>query len=237
VNGTPSQDLWQLRQIEWLRDLPGAELAALQRCATLERVATGGVVFSPSASPRSIRVLASGLVRVYRLSESGAETSLGYVAPGEAFGELAAFGAFPRESFAEAVRPSAVWRLSLEAFRRTLERNPVLALPIARCMAARLQRIETRVEDLVHRPVRNRVARILTDLARDFGCKEGGGVAIDVPITQSELATLIGATRQTVNQTLGELTQLGLVARDRRRLVLLAPERLAELVAAAPEPG
>jgi CRP-like cAMP-binding protein len=60
---------------------------------------------------------------------------------------------------------------------------------------------------------------------------------IDIPITQSELATLVGATRQTVNQTLRELSEEGLIGRDNRRIVLLRPEQLQKLVAAAPEPA
>jgi CRP-like cAMP-binding protein len=233
---TETQDACQLHQLACLRGLPPAEIAALQRGAALERIGPGGLIFSPSASPRSLHVLATGLARRYRLSEAGAETGLGYVAPGEIFEELSAFSDLPRECFAEAVRPSSVWKIPLDAFRHALERNPSLAVPLARRMALRLRRLETRVEDLVHRPVRNRLARALTELARDLGSRHGEHVAIDVPITQSEIATLIGATRQTVNEALGELTRDGLLARDRRRLVLLAPERLAAAIDARSEP-
>jgi CRP-like cAMP-binding protein len=222
------QDLWQLRHIEWLRSLSAADLADLQRGGQHRRYAGGEEIFSPNASPHSIYLLESGLVRIYRLSETGAETSLGYVAPGEVFGELPAFGDYPRESFARAVQPCGVWRLAREPFQHLLVAKPGAMMAVTRQLAERLKRAEARVEDPVFRTVRARVARMLTELAETFGRREGERVVIEIPITQSELATLVAATRQTVNQTLGELRAEGLIGRERQHIVLLDVKRLAD---------
>jgi CRP-like cAMP-binding protein len=101
-------------------------------------------------------------------------------------------------------------------------------------MAQRMKRVEARVEDLVFRSVRIRVARMLTELAESFGRPDGDRVVIDIPLTQADLATLVGATRQTVNQALGELGREGLVERRCQRIVLPNVDALAHLVSAAP---
>lgn len=223
--------------VEWLSQMNAEELAELERGANSRRYARGEMVFAPTPKPSSVYLLESGLVRIYRLSEGGGETSFGYVAPGEVFGELPAFGDYPRESFAQAVRTSQVLKIPRENFHKVLSARSALALQVTRQIGNRLKRIETRVEDLVFRNVRTRVARMLGELAEDFGQVENGHRVIDIPITQSELATLVGATRQTVNQTLRELSDEGLIGRDNRRIVLLQPELLHRLVSAAPEPA
>lgn len=225
-----------MRSIEWLSRMEDDELAELERGASLRRFARGELIFAPTLRPQSVYLLQAGLARIYRLSEGGGETSFGYVAPGEVFGELPALGAYPRESFAEAVRASAVWKIPRENFQQVLAARSALAFQVSLQIGDRLKKIESRVEDLVFRNVRTRVARMLGELAADFGQTENGHRVIDIPITQSELATLVGATRQTVNQTLRELSAEGLIGRDNRRIVLLRPERLRELVQPA-SPG
>jgi CRP-like cAMP-binding protein len=233
--GADRFELSSLRRIDWLRELGSTAIQLLQRSGFPKRYAVGELIFAPAAKPESVYLLETGLARVYRVSEAGCETSFGYVAPGEVFGELAAFGDGARESFAQAVQASLVWRIAREPFQRLMASQPSLVLAIAQQMAARLKRVEARVEDLVFRSVRIRVARMLAELAQSFGRPDGDRVVIDIPITQAELATLVGATRQTVNQALGELGKEGLVTRRRQRIVLLQPDALARLVSTAPE--
>jgi CRP/FNR family transcriptional regulator, cyclic AMP receptor protein len=77
------------------------------------------------------------------------------------------------------------------------------------------------VEHLVFRSVPSRVAKILLELAEDFGRREAHGLVIDLAISQEELATLVGASRQAVNASLRELEREGVVRRNGRWLVLL----------------
>lgn len=200
------------------------------------RSCTGGeTIFAPSTNPHSLYLLESGLARIFRLSEEGSETTFGYVAPGEVFGELSAFGDYPRESFAVAVRPSRVWKIPAETFRPMLAHKPGLVLEITRQIGSRLKRIEARVENLVFRDARSRVAHILLELGQDLGRPDEDGVLIDVELTQSEIATLVGSTRQTVNANLREFEQQGWVARRGRRI--LVRDEKALRAAASPPPA
>jgi CRP-like cAMP-binding protein len=223
-----------LRRIDWIAELGPDALHSLQRAGAAKRYRIGETVFAPATNPESVYLLESGLARVYRVSEAGGETSFGYVAPGELFGELPAFGDYPRESFAQAVQASVAWTIAREPFQRLLVSCPSLVLAIARQMAQRMKRVEARVEDLVFRSVRVRVARMLAELAESFGRPDGDRVVIDMLITQADLATLVGATRQTVNQALGELGREGLVERRCQRIVLRDVDALARLVSATP---
>jgi len=218
-------DFWHLHGLDWLEELSDAETAHLLRASSSREYARGETVFEPARQPRSVYLLERGLVRIYRLSALGDEATLGYVRPGEVFGELGAFSDQPRESFAQAVRPSRAWRVPLKELRRILNMHPRIALSVTTQIGNRFKRIESRVENLVFRNLRSRVCHILLELAEDFGREAGGGTLIDIPLSQQEVATLVGATRQSVNLCLRELREAKLVSYRSRRFTL--PDRVA----------
>jgi len=219
------KNAWHLK-VNWFEKFDGSDLKKLQAASVQREYAPGEMVFAPTPSPQSVYLLEQGLVRIFRLSEAGGETSFGYITPGEVFGELAAFSDEPRESFAQAVRRSSVWRIPRPQFQQTLAARPGIVLEVSRQMGERMKRIESRVENLVFRDVRSRVADILLELGGDFGLEEAGGLLIDLPITQAELATLVGSTRQSVNVSLREFESEGLIGRKKRCFVLLKPDAL-----------
>jgi CRP-like cAMP-binding protein len=223
------KDFWHLQDLDWLSELSFEERESLRDKSVQRSYAVGEIVFMPVPNPESVYLLEQGLVRIYRLSGSGLETTLGYVRAGEIFGELAVFGDYPRESFAQAVEPSKVWKIPRGSFQPFVACRPGLAFEVSKQIGERLKRIESRVESLVFRDVRSRVIMILLELAANFGQeREDGGCLLDVQITQAELATLVGSTRQSVNASLGELSQQGLIGREGRRLVIFKPEELRQ---------
>jgi CRP-like cAMP-binding protein len=219
-------DFWHLRGLDWLDELSDADTERLVRRSSSREYARGETVFEPAARPHSVYLLERGLVRIYRLSAMGAEATFGYVRPGEVFGELEAFSDRPRESFAQAVRPSRAWRIPHEELRRLLAAHPGIAFRVTKQIGSRFKRIESRVEGLVFRSLRSRMASILLELAEDFSRQEGDEVVIDLPLSQQDLATLVGATRQSVNACLRALRAARLVAYRKRRFALLDPDAL-----------
>ena len=95
-----------------------------------------------------------------------------------------------------------------------------------------MKRMENRVERLAFRDVRARVAGTLIELVEDFGKPRGEMLELDLDLTQSELATLVGSTRQSVNGCLGELESAGLIQRNGRRLVVVKPSELTRVAQA-----
>ncbi len=215
------RDVWHLSQIDWIEALPETERARLRAAAEVEDFAPGSIVFAPTPRPECVYLLESGRIRIFRRDPDGSETTFGYVLPGEVFGELPGFGDYPRESYAEAAEPSRVWRIPVPLFRELVAVHSQITVEITRQIGDRLKRIENRVENLVFRDARSRVAAMLLELAERFGHRHDGRIRLDLALTQAEFATLVGATRQTVNECLGELSRLGLVRREGRSLELL----------------
>jgi CRP-like cAMP-binding protein len=216
-----------LRRIDWLQELGEPDWSELGRCAVRLVFARGETVFEPARSPQSVYLLEQGRIRIFRLSAQGKEATLGYVEPGGVFGELAVFGEYSRESFALAQRDSVVWQIPVSVFRGWIRERPMLVAEVARQIGERMKRVESRIEGLVLHDVRSRLATVLLELTEDFS--RGGDERRDIDLSQGELATLIGASRQSVNATLAQFQDDGLVRRDGRGLRLLEVERLRRL--------
>jgi CRP/FNR family cyclic AMP-dependent transcriptional regulator len=218
-------DVWQLRKLRWIDALPPPKADHLRQASAQRSYDPGMLVFSPTGEPEHVYVLESGLVRIFRVSPAGSEVSFGYVHPGEVFGELAAFGE-PRESFAQAMRPSVAWAIPLKEFIDLLRSETQVVFEVARQMEGRFKRIESRVEDLALRDPFSRLGRVLLQLCDQFGEPREGGIAIEFPLTQSDLATFVGSSRQTINAALGRMREEGLVSRRDERIWVLRPDEL-----------
>ncbi|NNL65650.1 MAG: Crp/Fnr family transcriptional regulator [Myxococcales bacterium] len=223
-------DVWYLKQIDWLHELEPDDWERLRSQATRHLYASGQTIFLPTPDARSVYLLEEGRVRIYRLSRTGDEVTFGYIAPGEVFGELAGFGEQERKSFALAQTECVAWKIPVALFREWVTTRPHMVLEVTRQMGERMRRVESRVEDLVFRNVRARLASVLLELAENFGAEMGEGHKIDLRLSQEDLANLIGASRQSVNVALARLREEELVSQDEGHLLVTDPARLRAIV-------
>jgi CRP-like cAMP-binding protein len=223
-------DLWHLTDIDWLSELSGESAERLRQAAELASFAKGELVFGPESFPDKVFILESGLIRIYRASVTDDEVTFGYVRPGEIFGESALFDDQSRDSQAAAVEPSSVLILPRDAFIDAMRDTPRIGYSVAMQVEGRFKKIESRVEDLVFRSVRNRLARILLQLSEQFGERNGKGILLPVKLTQQDLATLIGASRPTVSLAMSELQDAKLIGRQGRRISITDVDLLAASV-------
>lgn len=219
----------------WLRTLPAAEAKALREASRVRSYQAGESVFGPARDPSEIYVLEGGLVRILRVTRTGAEFTLRYVQPGEVFGDIAVVSGKPRETFAQAKTASKVLHLPRAAFLGVLRAHSSVLYSVTRRIARRFIELQSHAEDLIFLDARTRLARMLLRLAEEHGYRSGQGLTIALPLTHEEVATLIGTSRPTASLYLSELTKAGLVER-RGGHVLLPNPRGLEAIASLPNP-
>jgi CRP/FNR family cyclic AMP-dependent transcriptional regulator len=194
--------------------------AALLRLATgVEECTRGQLLAGPDRAADFALLVMRGVLRLFRSSQDGAETTLHLAAAGELLGDAP----FPGvdDCYAVAIGPSTVARIPRSALERRLAVDPELALALGRQTRARLRRLEDRLESLTVCDGRGRMVRCLLQLAEDFGRPVGGGsTLLQLHLSQAELGSIVGTTRQTVNEILGSLREAGLVETRRGRLLL-----------------
>ena len=211
--------------------LSDAEAERLNRRALVRKFKKKAVVYAPAEAGETVLVLAAGRVKIYDLTLEGRETILAFVEQGELFGEMAALDGQPRREFAEAVEDCEVLAIPGADFIALLESRADLALSVTKLVGLRRQRIETRLRSILFLPSRPRLIRVLVELVETHGeLLMGTRHAIRFPLSHQDFAGLIGVSRETVTLTLGQLQAEGLIAIERRRVVLLDLERLREEV-------
>ncbi len=189
------------------------------------RIPHGEVIVRQGDAVPSLYLVTAGAVRLASVTATGREVVVGLLCQGDLFGESALLGD-PSPVRAQAVGPTTVLALPTPSLRTILERHPHTAEELLRLIAARLHRTSAALEDALSADVSTRVAGRLWDLAIHHGVPGPTGVRLRVPLTQDELARMVGASRESVNRTVGALVARGVVRSSGRGLVITDPEAL-----------
>ncbi len=214
-------DLALIQGVPLFAGLDAAALAALFSGTRATAHPNGTLLFSQDDPADRFFVLLSGWVKLYRLSEDGAEVIIGMMARGETFAEAAMFasGRFP--VCAEAVSDIRVVALAASHVARTLQDHPAITWAILGSLSVRLRQLVQQVEQLSTRSAPQRVAAFLLRFcppdAGGTGASAGGtgdGIAVDLPLQKALIARRLGMRPETLSRALAALEAVGVTRRD-----------------------
>jgi CRP-like cAMP-binding protein len=186
------------------------------------------VIFHQGDPGDSLHVITTGAVKIVLPSPEGEEAIIATLRPGDFFGELALLDGAPHSATATAVEPVETLSLARGPFQRLLDEDRGLRSALLSGLAAELRRLTGHVEELHFLDLAGRLAMRLVRLARDRDPGARGEVQLDWPFTQSDLAAMIGGTRQSVNKLLSRLVDDGLLRIEHDALVIHDLDALAE---------
>lgn len=181
------------------------------------------------AQDHHVHVLLTGHTKVTRVTSTGHELLLALRGPGEVIGELSAIDGRPRSASVVALEPVEGLELPRHRFINFLTARPRLLLAVTRSLVARLRESNRRSIDLAAETVATRLGRQLLRLLADHGQRSGDAVALDLALTQAELAASIGSSREAVSHALARLRRDGIVTTGRRRVTVLDLTGLREV--------
>lgn len=184
--------------------LPAEVLEELRGRTKEQSLAKGDLLFSQGDPAQELFVVAQGRIAIATRSSDGRESMVAVLEGGALFGELGLFDDEPRSADARALTDSAVLALAYEDVREALEARPQILWIIVRLLARRLRATDEALADAVFLDVPARTAKRLLELA-------GADDEFQLPMTQEDLAGLVGASRERVNKALAMFTRLGWV--------------------------
>ena len=203
-------------------------LSVLAHAMVTRRFRRNEVIFHQGDPGDSLHVLASGAVKIVLPSSEGDEAIIATLTPGDFFGELALLDGAPHSATATAVEPVETLSLARAPFQQLLDQDRGLRMALLSGLAAELRRLTGHVEELHFLDLAGRLAMRLVRLARERDPNADGEVRLDWPFTQSDLAAMIGGTRQSVNKLLSQLVEDGLLLIEHDTLVIRDLEVLTE---------
>jgi CRP-like cAMP-binding protein len=204
----------------------GADIRArLFAYATTRNVARGNSIFTKGDPGTCLFAVCSGTVQVTTPSAEGKNAILNLIGKGEVFGEIALLDGQPRTADAIANTDCTLLIIERRDFVPLLRSQPDVAIRLMEILCARLRRTTEQVEDLMFLNSTTRIAKVLSRLSNSAGpC----GL---VEISQSELSSMVGLSREMINKQLGTWAREKIIKSERRRIIVLRPDLLLEIAA------
>jgi CRP-like cAMP-binding protein len=228
----------QLRHVPLLRGLTDVQLVDLSRTARTHRFEADQIVFLQGDPGDCVHIILCGQVKVVTTSRAGHEAILAFLAEGESFGEMSLLDDLPRSATIQATMPTTTLSLRKIDFHKALRDAPDLSLRLLRALARRLRETGMLVQDAAFLDVGERLAKKLVAMATETAernvttpsATRASGPAIELRVTQQDLASMIGATRESVNKSLASFRSRGLLVVGRHRLSILDLDGLRGVV-------
>jgi CRP/FNR family cyclic AMP-dependent transcriptional regulator len=210
----------------WFSSLSHALRSAILARAYVRRLNDGATLAARGTPAEDWIGVAKGAVRVSSVSLSGKQVTLTYAEPGTWFGDIALFDGLPRTHDASVHGATTLLVVRKPDFKELLTQHVELYDALLRLNCRRLRLMFNLIEDLNTRPLAARLAKQLLLLAKSYGISQGEEIRIGLQLAQEDLAQLLGASRQRVNQELKELERDGVLRVEPTRLVVLSRDKL-----------
>ncbi len=226
---TPVPTIEELQNIEsgaWFSKLSLSLRQAILSRAAVRRLSDGKALATRGSTAEEWCGVAKGAVRISSVSLSGKQVTLTYAEPGTWFGDIALFDGLPRTHDADAHGATTLLAVRKADFKELLAQHVELYEALLRLNCRRLRLMFDHFEDLNTRPLQARLAKQILLLARSYGVAQGEEIRIGLALAQEDLAQLLGASRQRVNQELKGFEREGAVRVEPTRLVVLSREKL-----------
>lgn len=202
-------------------ELPDALAAAFAEHGNVRSYRRGTYLFHEGDGATELYLLHEGEIEIDSISTSGNRRLVTTLTPPRVFGELAVLGEIARTASALALTDVRASSLRAEHFLNLVQSDPDVARSLLRTLARHIASHEDHIDDLLFLDLRGRVAKRLLDMARSEDTTAA--------ITQADLASLCGGSRENVTRILSELTKRGFIEKTGRRYTILNRERLAKL--------
>lgn len=200
---------------ELFAGLPGDELLHLASCATETHYRRGQIVFAAGDTADALFVVVDGRLKVIAGTPSGDELLLDVVGPGSTLGELSLADGGRRSATVEALEDAVALRVDREAVRQLARQRPAVAEHIVVALARVVRRLTGAAADLVFLDVPRRLAKFLLEQQ-----DESRSQVIEMPLSQRDIASKIGGSRQTVNQALRDFERRGWITTEGRTITV-----------------
>jgi CRP/FNR family transcriptional regulator, cyclic AMP receptor protein len=203
-----------LLNTELFHALPDEQLDNVAALATTRNVSRGDVLFAHGDEPTDLYVVIAGRIAIVNRSADGRESMVALMEAGDLFGELPLFDGLARSAEARAIEPGEVVMIPYAPLRELYRERPELLWQAVTMLSHRLRTTGEALADSVFLDVTGRTAKRLLELS-------SGDDEFTLPVTQEELAGMVGASRERVNKAIASFVRLKWIDQTERRYRIL----------------
>lgn len=215
-----------------LRALPPEALDTLVKRSRVARFGKGEMLYRRGDEGDSLMVVLSGRVKISNITDDAREAVLNFLGPGDLNGEIAVLDGKGRSADATAIEPTEVAIIYRRDMLPVLERHPEAMLGIITVLAGKLRLASAMIEHGLLQ-MAGKAARGLLRLAESHGRETRSGTLVDLKLSQKDLGSYLGLSRENTSRELGRLREAGLIKVDGGEIVIVDPEGLENWAADA----
>lgn len=229
-DSTLARRIARLQEVPLFADLSEKSLADLIDDLRTREYSKNDLLFHQGDESREIYILLKGKVRIFKISPSGNETSIDIFSENDVLGEFAALDNEPRSTAAKAISKVSALVMSQEQFLYHLQQTPGLAINLAKLLAGKLRWTAAYAESVAQFDAAGRLLHILLDNNARYGEEvvPGKEYILDLGLSQSDLASMVGARREWVNRILNEWRRRELLTFDQGTITILDLPRVED---------
>lgn len=212
-----------LSQISLFDELPMSDIKVIDHMSVMKPVKRGTVVLSPLQPTRALFLLKKGQVRLYRVNEQGRQFTIDILTDGNVFGQTESFSLTDDDTYVETMLDTYLCVLAKEHFEVFLSQRPELAMKLLALLSEKLKYTCDLSEHIALADVKSRVLFLLLRLSDRTRMQKGDWRRVDIRLTHADVATMVGASRETVSLVFSQLRRSGIL---KKRLLsyMLNPE-------------
>ncbi|MCK8817245.1 Crp/Fnr family transcriptional regulator [Natroniella sulfidigena] len=219
-----------LRDYNYFSELTADELEEIQNILHIKEYKEGEIIFFEEEPGEALFLVQEGRVKLIKMIESGEEQILNILKQGSMFAEVVLFDGGTYPATAIVLEDSMIGVINKKDMIELIERIPDIALKILKVMSKRLRRAQKMVQNLGLRDTTSRTASILVYLVKEHGITDQDQLEINLSLTQQELASMIGTSRETVSRVLNKFKTEELIDTSRQKIIITDLEGLKEFI-------
>jgi CRP/FNR family transcriptional regulator, cyclic AMP receptor protein len=221
-----NREIWYIEDVDLFNAFCPIKLGGFTDSHSTISYDKGDFIYFANEPSETVYLIASGRVKISTYLEDGTEIINTYLGKGEIFGETAILGEQTRSQYAQAdAFNTQICGMSRDTMMDLMLNDTEFQLRIYKLIGWRIQKLERRISMLLHKNVKQRFFEYMEELAKEYGSLEHDWLVIRHPLTQQNIADLIGTTRQTLNQLLRELQQEGVITIQRKKIIIKLPQK------------
>lgn len=209
-----------LKKTPLFASLTPAEIHALAARTSRERFQQDEQLFAEGDPCSGLFLVATGKVRIFKLSASGRQQILAVEGPGGSFAELPVFDGGNYPASASATEYTEVLFISRKHFQDFCREHPDVGLKVIAVVGSRLRRLVGIIEELSFTTIRQRLIALILRLAQEKGTPSKAGIRIELTQSHEDLASELGTVRELVSRNLSRLHAEGLLDVEGRKIVV-----------------
>jgi CRP/FNR family transcriptional regulator, cyclic AMP receptor protein len=213
-----------------LGKLSHEEIDTLLTYSRIEHYAAGSEIFAKGSPGNSLMVVLRGSVKICSISIGGREIVLNIINPGEIVGEIGMLDGGERSGDAVAKDDCDLMVINRRDFMPLLQKHADICLLLIQILCARLRHTSEQVEDLLFRHLESRMAKALLWLSKQSEQARVDGRALELHLSQSELGTIVGSSRESVNKQLQAWYRAGYIELSKGTIIVRDPAALERLI-------